>query len=190
MAGIKAPCGTYAGYVRHCKYREPMDEACRLAGKEYLAARYKKRMEENPEGIRKNSRESARRRRERDPEKEKTRIRHDRLGRVYGITHSQWIEMFTFQNDQCRCCETTVTGQYHWATDHNHLTGNLRGITCHPCNNLLGRCEDDANGVVRTTLRFLHYLADSGNYPDAEHTEAILCELKKYEERRKVLETI
>lgn len=34
-----APCGTYAGYCRHYKRGEPIDEACRVARNEYVAER-------------------------------------------------------------------------------------------------------------------------------------------------------
>jgi hypothetical protein len=35
----RQPCGTYAALRRHRKYRERIDEACRLAGREYEMTR-------------------------------------------------------------------------------------------------------------------------------------------------------
>ena len=30
-----------------------------------------------------------------------------------------------------------------WTYDHNHKTGNFRGIICQPCNSILGNLQDD-----------------------------------------------
>lgn len=37
MTAPLAPCGTYAGYTRHYKRGEPIDQACRIARNEYVA---------------------------------------------------------------------------------------------------------------------------------------------------------
>ena len=39
----RQPCGTYAALRRHRKNKEPIDEACRLAGREYEQARKSRR---------------------------------------------------------------------------------------------------------------------------------------------------
>lgn len=37
MGSTLAPCGTYAGYCRHYKRGEQVDDACRTARNEYVA---------------------------------------------------------------------------------------------------------------------------------------------------------
>lgn len=38
MSAPLAPCGTHGAYSRHYKRGEPIDEACRVARNEYVAA--------------------------------------------------------------------------------------------------------------------------------------------------------
>ena len=53
----------------------------------------------------------------------------------YGMTPEQWTALFDKQNKSCAICETKVSKSWH--TDHNHITGQVRGILCHVCNRIL-----------------------------------------------------
>ena len=41
-----------------------------------------------------------------------------------------------------------------WVVDHNHSTGNFRGIICNPCNIKLGQFQDDINNF-KNAIKYL-----------------------------------
>lgn len=57
----------------------------------------------------------------------------------YGITNEQWDALFESQNLSCAMC--AHSSSTNWHTDHDHLTGEIRGILCHACNITLGFYE-------------------------------------------------
>ncbi len=66
------------------------------------------------------------------------------IRRRYGITKDQYLDMIEEQNDRCPICEKTLpTETKHIHIDHDHKTGNIRGILCASCNTTLGRFNDD-----------------------------------------------
>jgi hypothetical protein len=67
-----------------------------------------------------------------------------RLKKKYGISLTDWHNLFTRQENKCAACQTTDPGsKLGWHTDHDHNTGKLRGILCHHCNTILGRIKDN-----------------------------------------------
>ena len=72
---------------------------------------------------------------QKDPEKE--RWRH--ILRKYNLTKEQWEELFARQGNCCAICQTRDPGStYGWHTDHDHETGEVRGILCMGCNRGIG----------------------------------------------------
>lgn len=74
------------------------------------------------------------------------RNKEDRRVRVkkYGITLDKYIELFNFQNGCCAICRRSEKDMLKsLCIDHNHLTGKIRGLLCHNCNNMLGHAKDD-----------------------------------------------
>lgn len=73
----------------------------------------------------------------------------------YGVTKDEWMAMRERQNGLCAICDTPVpmTPSKESATDHDHVTGAVRGILCVGCNTALGWVE--RAGVER----FASYLA-------------------------------
>ncbi len=70
--------------------------------------------------------------------------RRKALKRKYGITLEQWEELFTAQGQRCAICQRDHPGRTSgWALDHNHDTGEIRGILCHRCNVALGFVEEN-----------------------------------------------
>jgi len=79
---------------------------------------------------------------------EKVRASHRKS--KYGITQEQWDALFTFQGNCCANCGSTEPGsKKHWSTDHDHVTGEVRGILCHPCNIGLGHLRDDIDILLK-----------------------------------------
>jgi hypothetical protein len=66
----------------------------------------------------------------------KANSRNKWLLRKYGITEMEWDEKFIAQGSKCACCGTTEPRD-KWQTDHDHNTGQVRGILCVTCNSMV-----------------------------------------------------
>ncbi len=69
--------------------------------------------------------------------------------RRYGISVADYDAMLEEQGGGCAICFTTEPGgrgsRLH--VDHDHATGEVRGLLCVNCNNGLGRFGDDADAL-------------------------------------------
>lgn len=80
--------------------------------------------------------------------------------RLYGITLEQYQEMYEAQNGLCAICgqpETckTNTGKIaNLSIDHDHDTGEVRGLLCRNCNHGLG-CFKDNKESLRNAITYL-----------------------------------
>lgn len=81
----------------------------------------------------------------------------------YGITQEQRDQMFIAQGSCCAACGSKEHGGRGWHTDHDHVTKQVRGVLCHPCNVALGNVKDS----LETLQRLIEYLAKhKGNSPN------------------------
>lgn len=72
---------------------------------------------------------------------EKRREAH--LKRTYGITLEQWHSILANQGGVCAICSREPRGIEVFTTDHDHVTGIVRGILCRYCNHRqVGRHRD------------------------------------------------
>lgn len=63
------------------------------------------------------------------------------LAKKYGLTPEEYTNILTSQGDHCAICPST----HMLSVDHNHTTGEVRGILCYDCNrNFIGNYEDGA----------------------------------------------
>ena len=77
------------------------------------------------------------------------------LKSTYGLTIEQYDLILESQNNCCAICKTdTPSGRGRFHVDHNHKTGEIRGLLCHHCNLALGNFKDD----VPTLLNAIDYL--------------------------------
>jgi len=68
----------------------------------------------------------------------------------YGITENDYNEMFASQGGCCAICGKHQQDESRrLAVDHNHSTGEVRGLLCCGCNTFLGRLECNAGLVDR-----------------------------------------
>lgn len=86
------------------------------------------------------------------------RNRDKRLTDAYGIGTKEWDGLFEHQGRRCAICGVAHSGKQNWRTDHDHKTGEVRGILCNLCNTMLGLFDDD---VVRMG-RAVEYLRNGG----------------------------
>lgn len=96
----------------------------------------------------KNPKERARKRREwyaNNKERGKAVDLKCRFKKYYGITLEQYDEMILAQENKCAICGTSSPGGpgKRLCVDHNHITGQIRGLLCQKCNTLLGLSDDN-----------------------------------------------
>lgn len=63
----------------------------------------------------------------------------------YGISREQYEELFLKQGGGCAVCgAATATSRARFlCVDHDHETGEIRGLLCTPCNLAIGYLKDD-----------------------------------------------
>lgn len=88
--------------------------------------------------------------------------RNRQLINLYGINASQWIELFNKQNRCCAICFTDKPHGRNWHTDHDHVSGRVRGILCYRCNNGLGLFKDNTANLKQACV-YLDNVTDSVN---------------------------
>jgi hypothetical protein len=72
------------------------------------------------------------------------------LKRRYSITVERYQEMLNAQDGLCACCgRPGEGGALRLLVDHDHDTGEIRGLICRRCNTGIGMLGDDADGVRR-----------------------------------------
>ena len=61
----------------------------------------------------------------------------------YGISFTDKQRMVTLQGGLCAICKTPFKSLHETHLDHNHITGQVRGILCGNCNRGLGAFKDN-----------------------------------------------
>lgn len=85
--------------------------------------------------------------------------------RNYDLTIEAYLDLAEKQNFRCAICnkENFVMGANHsgvLVVDHNHNTGEIRGLLCHNCNRALGLLQDDIN-IVKNIIPYLESVTTS-----------------------------
>lgn len=74
----------------------------------------------------------------------KERAKDLRLQREFHITLADYRLIFKSQDGCCGICKRPRSDfKNDFAVDHNHLTGELRGLLCFTCNRALGKFRDN-----------------------------------------------
>lgn len=80
-----------------------------------------------------------------NPEKCAAIYRRKNLRDKYGLTLEMWEEMAEAQDHKCAICGTHRDElKNNLAVDHNHTTGEVRGLLCYACNRGIGLLKDSA----------------------------------------------
>lgn len=75
------------------------------------------------------------------------------LRRLYGIDLAQYQALLARQGGRCACCGIDRDdGARGFSVDHDHVTGEIRGLLCVNCNVGIGALGDDATGVRRALV--------------------------------------
>ena len=77
-------------------------------------------------------------------------VRNNGLKRSYGITLEDYNKMLYEQKACCKACGRHQSEfERVLVVDHNHKTGQIRGLLCSPCNVSLGMLEEDVMRMKR-----------------------------------------
>lgn len=90
-----------------------------------------------------------------------------RLKREFGITADDYKTMFDLQHGVCLICSRpesyVVKGSLsRLAVDHNHTTGEVRGLLCHQCNLIIGNGREDPDVFKQAAMYIESFRSLSG----------------------------
>lgn len=80
-----------------------------------------------------------------NPERHKEIKRNAQLRQRYGICAEEYKKLLEKQNGVCAICKIAKTKM---CIDHDHDTGQIRGILCHSCNVALGLLNDNIENLT------------------------------------------
>ena len=81
------------------------------------------------------------------------------LKRKFGISLKDYEEIQEQQGNRCAICNN-LEEEYTMAVDHNHNTGEVRGLLCMNCNTGLGMLKDSVQNLESA----ITYLKERGSY--------------------------
>jgi hypothetical protein len=70
---------------------------------------------------------------------------HDRtVSQRYGMQLGDYAKLYAVQGGVCALCLRATGRSRRLSVDHDHKTGEVRGLLCRTCNDLLGHARDEA----------------------------------------------
>jgi len=106
---------------------------------------------------------------------------HERLlKRDFGITPEEYERLLALQGGRCAICERRPRAR-RLAVDHDHGTGEVRGLLCTRCNHKLIGAASESAAILRRAARYLEAPPAETGKPVAAD-EADLFELRLAEE--------
>lgn len=78
--------------------------------------------------------------------------KNSHLEKKYGITLKEYKKILSNQNGVCLICRNKDIRKL--AVDHNHKTGEIRGLLCGKCNQGIGLFNDDIK-ILRRAIEYL-----------------------------------
>jgi len=64
--------------------------------------------------------------------------------RTYNLTVEDYWALYEFQGGKCALCQRATGKTKRLAVDHDHQTGEIRGLLCGTCNKIVGHARDEA----------------------------------------------
>lgn len=80
------------------------------------------------------------------------RSRDQRVCKVYGLKPGAYDLIYAAQGGKCFICQRATGKTRRLAVDHNHKTGEVRGLLCKTCNRMLGHLRDDPLAFWRALI--------------------------------------
>jgi len=85
------------------------------------------------------------------------------MSRRYGLTPQDYNFIYNKQEGRCFLCGRHALdikknrNRYALHIDHDHKTGDIRGLLCIGCNRALGTLGDDLSLIVEKILKYIKY---------------------------------
>lgn len=130
----------------------------------YDRERNKRWCKNNPE----KNREKQKRWRINNPEKLKKEKVKYKLKKKYGITILEYNSMLFKQSGVCAICGNVATGGRRLSVDHDHASGNVRGLLCQNCNAGLGLFKENINSLGAAISYLMEYRASGAYSPHSK----------------------
>jgi dCMP deaminase len=92
----------------------------------------------------------------------------------YGLSPEDYDKLFVRQGEVCAICRGSPSEGEHLVVDHDHESGKIRGLLCHPCNMAIGQLGDDLQRI-RSAVSYLlrHNTSRSWDWYFAEIAEVV-----------------
>ena len=84
--------------------------------------------------------------------KKKVSARDARLKRLYGLEPGEYEKVLAYQDGVCYICKHTPKEGKNLHVDHNHKSGQTRGLLCWQDNAALGKFKDDSDRLQNALL--------------------------------------
>lgn len=140
------------------QYREANKEKLAAQHKEYYYANHQKMLDRAREYVKSN----------------KSKIISSRRERSYGISQSAYLSMLDAQGGTCAICKTSAFGIKGPCVDHDHITGQVRGILCNNCNRAIGLLKENIF-ILKAAINYLRK-ANVFNEKDLPGSLREMCE--------------
>lgn len=92
--------------------------------------------------------------------------------RRHGLTEETFAALLEAQGGGCAICGSTEPGNGSFRIDHDHDTGQVRGLLCHKCNVALGLMGDDPERLARAAAYLREARCESTSW-GAKNTSSI-----------------
>lgn len=99
--------------------------------------------------------------------------RDARLQATYGITLDEYNKILAAQNGVCAICKVPHHPERPLVVDHDHDSGEVRGLLCSECNTGIGLLGDNP----QTLLSACAYLDVHGYYSGGVHHDGMAASL-------------
>lgn len=91
--------------------------------------------------------------RKRKPAEYAAASRRHRLRKVFGMTERDYATRLAVQGGGCAICGVLPkVGKKRFPVDHDHASGQVRGILCSSCNTAIGLFNDDTDRMRAAAL--------------------------------------
>jgi len=81
---------------------------------------------------------------------------NNHLSRKYRLSEDEYNKLLISQDGKCAICKSEDPGGRYTVlnVDHDHNTGEVRGLLCLRCNHVLGYVNDDIE-ILKTAIDYL-----------------------------------
>ena len=124
------------------------------------AERQKRWREKNPEKVKEKHKKYAEKNRERCKEyysKNKDKAFERYLKNTYQMSTEEYETSLKNQSEVCAICKSKCISGRKLAVDHNHDTGQIRGLLCCKCNRGLGNFNDNLDLLEQAVIYLKTY---------------------------------